>query len=234
MPLHMMNANNQEHQQDEYYLTRKANLQKATQIRQSGYKSSIHALPEHVRAKLDQFLTWKLSPVKALAALCELYPKLELPSPKAVENYRNKYHKVTLTKRARLVAKNEIEMDLVKDILQKKLLAEIQYLTFKILPKLNRRVAMALDKEEQLGGLPLSMTNQAVMTVMRVISMLNDFLTQNNIHLFVEEKAIIQPKQYEPPDPELVKSAYEKLQNILLTKEYELLGPVEKTETPSS
>lgn len=198
----MINPN--ANQQDDYYLTRVANLQKATQLKRDGFKSSIHALPQEVRTKLDELLTHKLSPVKALAALCDQYPKVELPSPKAVENYRNKYHKASLTKRITLVAKQEVELDLLRSELQKTSLEQMEYLSAKLLPKLVKRLDKALDQEEKIG-MPLKIVNDSVLPVLSVIKVINDFIGRNNLHLLVEEKTKIteEPVRFDdtPHDP---------------------------------
>lgn len=173
--------------QDDYYLTRVANLQKATQLKRDGFKSSIHALPQEVRTKLDELLTHKLSPVKALAALCEQYPTVKLPSYKAVENYRNKYHKASLTKRITLVAKREVELDLLRSEFQKCSLDQMEYLSKKLLPKLIKRLDKALEQEEKIG-MPLKIVNDSVLPVLSVIKVINDFIGRNNLHLLVEEK----------------------------------------------
>lgn len=179
--------------QDEYRLTRIANLHKATQLKRDGFKSSIHALPQEVRTKLDELLTHKLSPAKALAALCEQYPKTELPSPKAVENYRNKYHKASLTKRITLVAKQEVELDLLRSELQKASIEQMEYLSAKLLPKLVKRLDKALEQEEKIG-MPLKIVNDSVIPILSVIKVINDFIGRNNLHLLVEEKTKITDK----------------------------------------
>src|SRR3989344_6361825 len=76
---------------------RRQNLQKATLVRQSEFKSSIHALPPKIKARIDQYLSLRYSPYEVLAKVCQEFPRAELPSPKAVENYRNKYHTKALT-----------------------------------------------------------------------------------------------------------------------------------------
>lgn len=208
----MTNAN----PQDEYYLTRVANLQKATQLKRDGFKSSIHALPQEVRTKLDELLTHKLSPVKALAALCELYPKIEFPSAKAVENYRNKYHKASLTKRIALVSKKEVEIDLLRSELQKASAMQMEYLIAKLLPRLTKRLNKALEQEEKIG-LPLKMVNDSVAPVISVMRLVNDYLNKNNLHLLVEERASVTHEQKlvneTPYDRERVQ---EKLADILV------------------
>lgn len=176
--------------QDDYHLARVASLQKATQLKRDGFKSSIHALPQEVRTKLDELLTHKLSPTKALAALCEQYPTVELPSYKAVENYRNKYHKASLTKRIALVAKQEVELDLLRSDLQKASLEQMEYLSTKLLPKLVKRLDKALEQEEKIG-MPLKIVNDSAMPILSVIKVINDFIGRNNLHLLVEEKTKI-------------------------------------------
>ncbi len=197
--------------QDDFYLTRVANLQKATQLKRDGFKSSIHALPQEVRTKLDELLTHKLSPVKALAALCEQYPAVELPSYKAVENYRNKYHKASLTKRIALVVKQEVELDLLRSDLQKASLEQMEYLSTKLLPKLVKRLDKALEQEEKIG-MPLKIVNDSVTPVLSVMKVINDFIGRNNLHLLVEEKTKIieesvsfddTPHDFRPPEVRL-------------------------------
>lgn len=215
--------------QDELHQLRRMNLQKATRIRQMGYKSSIHALPPDVKAKLDEFLSWKISPKKALAELCSLYPKVELPSPKAVEHYRNKHHKATLSKKITLIANKEIEMDLRKNKLEKELLKQIEFITYELLPKLGQRVKMALDKEDQVG-LPLKIVDNSIWPLVSVIKMLADFLNKNDIRLFVQarqEPRIVPQASVDnsPNDPEVLKSAYAKLQEILEKRGVTITAP---------
>jgi len=212
--------------QDDFYLTRVANLQKATQLKRDGFKSSIHALPQEVRIKLDELLTHKLSPVKTLAALCEQYPKIEFPSAKAVENYRNKYHKASLTKRITLVAKQEVALDLLRSTLQKASLVQMEYLSSKLLPKLVRRLDKALEQEEKIG-LPLKMVNDSVIPVLSVIKLLNDYLGRNNLHLLVEEKLSISQEQ--KPEEEIAydrKKVEAKLEAILAKRGLTLMSHV--------
>lgn len=176
--------------QNDYYLTRVANLKKATELKRNGFKSSIHALPQEVRTKLDELLTYKISPKKALSSLCEQYPDIKFPSYKAVENYRNKYHKVSLTKRITLVAKQEVELDFLRSEMQNSSLKQMEYLSTKLLPKLVKRLDKALEQEEKIG-ISLKIVNDSVMPVLSVIKVINDFIGRNNLHLLVEEKTKI-------------------------------------------
>lgn len=215
--------------QDELHQLRRLNLQKATKIRQMGYKSSIHALPPDVKAKLDEFLSWKVSPKKALAELCSLYPKIDLPSPKAVEHYRNKHHKATLSKKITLIANKEIEMDLRKNKLEKELLRQIEIITFEILPKLTKRVKMALDKEDQVG-LPLKIVDNSIWPLVSMIKMLSDFLNKNDIRLFIQPKPEARSTQensvdQSDTDPVVLESAYAKLRDILAKKGLTITAP---------
>jgi hypothetical protein len=212
-------TNQDDHSQDEYYLTRVANLQKATRIKQAGYKSSIHALPQEVRTKLDEILTWKISPKKALAALCEQYPKVELPSAKAVENYRNKYHKASLSKKITLVAQKEVEIDLLKAELQRTIAGQVEYLATDLLPKLTKRLEKAMEQEEKIG-LPLKMVDNSITPLIAVIRVVNDFLDKNDIHLFAEERAKVPKPALQPVESVDQRAAYEKLQAILENRGY--------------
>lgn len=72
--------------------TRIANLVKANQIKEAGYETSVHALPEKVRVRLDRYLDCKFPSMVCLRKLCSEFPSVYLPSYKAVQNYRKKYH----------------------------------------------------------------------------------------------------------------------------------------------
>lgn len=201
--------------QDELKQLRTLNLRKATQIRQMGFKSSIHALPPDVKLRLDQLLTMKISPRAALAELCQQFPRVELPSPKAVEHYRNKYHKATLSKKITLIANREIEMDMKKLELQRSIMEQIMFITTDILPKLVKRVEICLEKEDQIG-LPIKITDSSVYTLSVVIKMLNDFLNKNGVYLFTEEEVTLSQKQRNISEPPFdVNNAEMKLEELL-------------------
>lgn len=67
-------------------------LEKANQIKYSQYLTSVHALPEKVLNRLNMYLNMKLPSMVCLRKLCSEFPTVWLPSYKAVQNYRKKYH----------------------------------------------------------------------------------------------------------------------------------------------
>lgn len=68
------------------------NLVKANQVKYSGHPTLIHALPEKVRARLDSYLDHNWPSMVCLRKVCSEFPNVILPSYKAVQNYRKKYH----------------------------------------------------------------------------------------------------------------------------------------------
>lgn len=83
------------------YNIRVANLRKATLVRQQGFETSIHALPTKVRSRLDWYLNCRMSSVNCLRKLCAEFPGISLPSYKAVQNYRKRYHYIPFRYRQR-------------------------------------------------------------------------------------------------------------------------------------
>lgn len=69
-----------------------ANLVKANQVKYSEYPTTIHELPEKIHARLDQYLNYRFPTMVCLRKLCTEFPSVRLPSYKAVQNYRQKYH----------------------------------------------------------------------------------------------------------------------------------------------
>ncbi len=69
-----------------------ANLTKANQIKYSRYPTLVHTLPEKVRNRLDSYLNHNWPSMVCLRKLCSEFPFVTLPSYKAVQNYRKKYH----------------------------------------------------------------------------------------------------------------------------------------------
>lgn len=64
---------------------------KGASIKKSGYETSVHALPDYVKQKLDLMLKCKYSPKRILAELSRRFPHIQLPSKTAIYNYRSKY-----------------------------------------------------------------------------------------------------------------------------------------------
>lgn len=64
---------------------------KGAKIRQLGYKTSIHTLPDFIRDKIDSLLLVGESPASVIDLLAEKYPKLNLPSQSALYNYKKRY-----------------------------------------------------------------------------------------------------------------------------------------------
>ncbi len=64
---------------------------KGAKIRQLGYKTSIHALPDFIRDKIDSLLLVGESPASVIDLLSEKFPKLNLPSQSALYNYKRKF-----------------------------------------------------------------------------------------------------------------------------------------------
>lgn len=182
--------------------TRKGNLAKATEIRRLGYKSSIHALPSEVKTRLDELLSQRLSPAVVLNALCEQFPNIKFPSAKAIENYRSKYHKQTLT-RTRAMRKNEMALDIKKQEIETVLTQTSEVMIRKILPKLIHRLENALEKEKQIG-IPLRMTDNALKSVVTVISALSGVVNKNDLRTIATSPQItekpLQDKSDEPVD----------------------------------
>lgn len=71
---------------------RLTSLEKANQIKYSGYPTLVHALPEKVHARLDSYLDHNWPSMVCLRKLCSEFPFVRLPSYKAVQNYKKKYH----------------------------------------------------------------------------------------------------------------------------------------------
>lgn len=143
---------------------RRQNLQKATLVRQSEFKSSIHALPPKIKARIDHYLSLRYSPYNALVEVCKEFPRAELPSPKAVENYRNKYHtKALTTYRA-----------LRKDFLLTEFntLRTKNYIVTKTIPLLTQRLTNLIARENELGGIPLKSTTDALRGLTKLLSKL--------------------------------------------------------------
>ena len=69
-----------------------ASLERANQIKYSQYPTSVHALPDKVLKRLNMYLNMKLPSMVCLRKLCSEFPFIRLPSYKAVQNYRKKYH----------------------------------------------------------------------------------------------------------------------------------------------
>jgi hypothetical protein len=67
-------------------------LKKANQVKYSEYPTTIHALQEKIHARLDQYLNYGFPTMVCLRKLCTEFPFVRLPSYKAVQNYRKKYH----------------------------------------------------------------------------------------------------------------------------------------------
>jgi hypothetical protein len=71
-------------------LTDLKNLQKATAIRKSGFKTGIHASPH--KAEIDKWIIENRWSSKVIVnELKRLYPNEEHPSARAIDNYRRKY-----------------------------------------------------------------------------------------------------------------------------------------------
>lgn len=165
---------------------RKENLQKGTQVRQNGFKSSIHALPPKVKLRLDELLSYRLSPVNVLKSLCEEFPRVKLPSAKAVENYRNKYHIQTLT-RERAFRKNETQHDMAKQEIESLVIHQTVDFCKRILPKLMKRIDLALEMEEK-AQIPLRVTDQTVGTVLNVIKVMTEIVSRNDLTVVAVQK----------------------------------------------
>ncbi len=166
---------------------RKLNLQKGTQVRQKGFKSSIHALPSEVKLKLDELLAQRISPINALRSLCDEFPNVDLPSAKAVENYRNKYHTQALVKQ-RALRVGEMKNDMTKQELEREILNNCYYLMTKVMPQLRKRIELALELEGKSGGLPLKMTNEAVATLTRVLNVTQEIVSKNELWIATSSK----------------------------------------------
>lgn len=69
-----------------------SNLEKANQIKEAGYATYVHALPDKVRTRLDWYLNCNFPSMVCLKELCSEFPSVILPSYKSVQNYRKKYH----------------------------------------------------------------------------------------------------------------------------------------------
>lgn len=192
---------------------RTSNLKKATDIRKAGYKSTIHALPPDVKSKLDQLLTWRLSPQKVLVQLSAEFPNVKFPSPKAVENYRNRYHKITLTKKTTLIAEKEITMDIKKNQIEKAVADQMLTIATDIYPKMVKRVADALEKENQIG-LPLKALNDASSALMEMTKVMLEFTRKNDLKLFVKEETTVEAEQTQTNKEDV----YDKLARIFSEK----------------
>lgn len=142
---------------------RRQNLKKATQVRQDGHKTSIHALPPKIKERLDQLLTHRLSAINVLRSINNEFPGIELPSPKAVESYRTKYHTQALT-RQRALRNNQLYTDFQK--LQVK-----SFILENAVPQLLKRINNSLEIENKVG-MPLKATNDAVRGLTRLLTQL--------------------------------------------------------------
>src|SRR5579884_4050749 len=66
------------------------NFRSATEIRQQGFKTKIHASP--YRQQIDDWLiSYRWSARQIVNELNRLYPNQDHPSQKAIDNYRRKY-----------------------------------------------------------------------------------------------------------------------------------------------
>lgn len=82
-------------------------LKKANQVKYSEYPTTIHTLPQKVRARLDQYLNYGYPSMVCLRKLCSEFPFVRLPSYKATQNYRQKYHVLGSKYQEMLQARNE-------------------------------------------------------------------------------------------------------------------------------
>ena len=81
-------------------------LEKANKVKYSEYPTTIHELPDKVRACLDQYLNYRFPTMVCLRKLCSEFPSVKLPSYKAVQNYRAKYHSLGDKYQATIEAQN--------------------------------------------------------------------------------------------------------------------------------
>ena len=142
---------------------RRQNLQKATQVRQSEFRTLIHALPPKIKARIDYYLKARFSPRRVLAEVCYEFPNADLPSPKTLENYRNKYFSRALTT-YRALRKNYIRTEFTT-------LRTKSYIAQNIIPRLLDRINLLLEKENSIG-VPLNSTNVAVSGLIKLLKQL--------------------------------------------------------------
>ncbi len=82
-------------------------LKKANQVKYSEYPTTIHALPKQVITRLDQYLNYGYPSMVCLRKLCSEFPSVRLPSYKAIQNYRKKYHELGEKYQETIDAQNE-------------------------------------------------------------------------------------------------------------------------------
>lgn len=176
--------------QDTIKKVRAANLKKATQIRQQGYKSAIHALPTPVKEKLDELLSWRISPEKALQTLSGQFPDTKFPSSKAIQNYRNKYHVQSLA-RSMAVTKEAELLDIKRLKIKNAVANNMTTVATVIFPMMVNRLLMSLEKEQQLG-ITLKIVNDASRALVDIAEMLQNFSGKNDLRLFATEETTTQ------------------------------------------
>ena len=160
---------------------RAKNFKKATAIRQAGYKTAVHALPIEVRARIDQLLNSRISPKETLQTVSSEHPEVELPSERAIFNYRQRYLVKSLVV-VDAIKKDQIELDREKQELEKSLTNTYSTLINKTIPNMLTNLNKSVDKEAQVG-LPFATNDRRLSAITGALKEVNIWAERNGVRI---------------------------------------------------
>lgn len=167
---------------------RAKNFKKASDLRSKGFKTAIHALPAKVRETMDTLLKDGISPKETLKLTSAKYPKIQLPSYVAVDNYRKKYLGINKTETPKDIelAEKQLVFSKKKLEIEQGLSDTIHTLTFSVIPKMVKTLETSVLNEEKIK-LPMGTNDKRLDIVVKAIAVFNQWAERNGIKLYQSE-----------------------------------------------
>lgn len=162
------------------------NSNKGNSIKKAGFLTGIHALPPHIKSRLDELLLCRYSPERALSELESEYPNTNLPSKSAVYSYKTKYLPTSLTG-VRQVSQAVEQLDIEKMDLAKLFASHIKrFIAIDLNVMLDRWHRGLEDDQEQDKN--QKSTDEAGKMYMEAIKMVTVLLNQLNVKMQLDEE----------------------------------------------
>lgn len=168
------------------FSSKKRRAVKGAAIRQAGLLTGIHALPEHIKSRLDELLLSRYSPEKVLSQLTLEFPNVNLPSKSAVYSYKDKYLPVSLTG-TRQVSQAVEQLDIEKMDTAKLFLSHIKRFVAIDLNVMQERWYKAVENDQKQGKNQKT-TDDAGKMYMEGMKMATIMLNQFNVKMPLEEE----------------------------------------------
>jgi hypothetical protein len=202
---------------------RAANFRKANDLKKLGFASAVHALPPQVKSELDRLLLTGTSIREVLRIVSNQFPQTKLPSINAVNNYKNKYLGIEMSRDAHenAVILNRTETELLTDALRKGIANFYVHLAKEILPKLAEGLNDGLEKEKMVK-MPMKINSDRAIAIASLVREMNSFVRGSGINVLAFESKTTTITTHAEVEPTTSKEdVYDKLARILISEGYQ-------------